>query len=220
MSAAVKICGVCSPEDAALVAELGADFIGVILAPGRARSRTVEEAALIYAAATGLRRVGVFVDAMADEVLRVAERLQLDVVQLHGAETAEQALVCQHEGHVVWKAVPVRGAADVKVALGVYEGSADALLLDGASAAASGGTGTAFRWTDVGPVLDGWPSSLRLVVAGGLHADNVLAAIGALRPDVVDVSSGVEAAPGVKSEQRLRRFITAARTGAVERLAE
>jgi phosphoribosylanthranilate isomerase len=219
VSAAVKICGVCSPPDAALVAELGADYIGVILAPGRSRSRTVAEAASIYEAAGGVRRVGVFVDATPDEVLRVAERLKLDVVQLHGAETAEHAQSCRAAGRAVWKAVPVRGAADVEHAFGVYAGSTDALLLDGAPAAAAGGTGVAFGWSEVAPLLERWPPSLRLVVAGGLHADNVLVAIGALRPDVVDVSSGVEAAPGVKSELQLRRFLTAARTGAAERLA-
>jgi phosphoribosylanthranilate isomerase len=219
MIPAVKICGVCSPVDAALVAELGADYIGVILASGRARSRTAAEAAAIYGAAAGVRRVGVFVDARGDEVLRLAERLRLDVVQLHGAETAEDVVACGDTGRTVWKAVPVRAPADVEHALALYDGSAHALLLDGAAGAVRGGAGVAFRWSEIAPLRARWPASLRLVAAGGLHADNVADAIAALRPDVVDVSSGVEAATGVKSEQRLRSFIAAVRGGVTERLA-
>jgi phosphoribosylanthranilate isomerase len=215
----VKICGVCSPSDAALVAELGADYIGVILAPGRARSRTVAEAAAIYEAAGGVRRVGVFVDATADHVRRTAERLRLDVVQLHGAERVDDARACSEVGAALWKAIPVRTAEDVEGAVLLYEGCVHALLLDGAAAGGAGGRGVAFDWQNVARVRARWPASLRLIAAGGLRADNVAAAIAALRPDVVDVSSGVEDAPGVKSERRLRSFISAARTGAAERLA-
>src|SRR5688572_17600653 len=127
MTAAVKICGVCTAADAALVAELGADYIGVILAPGFQRTRALADAASIYAAAAGVRRVGVFVDAAVTEVRDTAARLALDVVQLHGKETPEQAAACRAAGRAVWKAVAVQTAADVEHALAGYADHVDAL---------------------------------------------------------------------------------------------
>jgi phosphoribosylanthranilate isomerase len=216
MTAAVKICGVCSAADAAFVAELGADYIGVILTPGFARTRALADAASIYTAAAGVRRVGVFVDTAVAEVRDSAARLALDVVQLHGTETPEQAAACRAPGRAVWKAVAVRTAADVKHALAVYADHVDALLLDGAAAAAGGG-GEAFRWREIAPLRAAWPASLRLVIAGGLDADNVSVALTTLQPDVVDVSSGVEAVVGKKSRDRLERFLNAARASMAAR---
>lgn len=210
MSAAVKICGVCTPEDAARVADAGSDYLGVILVPGRARSRTEAEAAAIFGAAPGVRRVGVFVDAPAAEIRALTERLRLDVVQLHGAEPAGLAAslrdVC-----TVWKAVRVRAPATVEAALVDYNGAVDAILLDGWTPDAEGGAGVRFDWGDVARLRDRWPALLRLVAAGGLRPDNVRAVIEALAPDVVDVSSGVESAPGVKSAAAVRGFVAAAR---------
>jgi phosphoribosylanthranilate isomerase len=219
MNVEVKICGVCSAADASLIGKLGADYVGVILAPGRSRSRSPAEAAAIYQASGGVRRVGVFVDAGVAEVRRVADLLQLHVVQLHGAEPPELAAACRADGRAVWKAVPVRATSDVERALEAYHGVVDALLLDGAPATAAGGAGVSFDWSGIAPLRARWPASLHLIAAGGLHAGNVIAAVTALRPEVVDVSSGVEAAIGVKSEERLRRFIAAARAGAADVVA-
>lgn len=216
MSAGVKICGVCSPADAALVADAGADYLGVILAPGRTRSRTLAEAASIFDAAPGVKRVGVFVDASAAEVQAAAERLRLSVVQLHGAEPPALAAslrdVCS-----VWKAVRVRAPDVVEAAFTAYDGAVDALLLDGWVPHAEGGAGARFAWGDVAPLRDRWPASLRLVAAGGLRPGNVRAVIDVLAPDVVDVSSGVESAPGVKSAAAVKEFVAAARREGVRR---
>jgi phosphoribosylanthranilate isomerase len=212
-SPAVKVCGVCAPADAALAAAAGAAYVGVILAPGRRRTRTLSQAADIFRASS-VRRVGVFVDADPVEVLRAVERLRLDVVQLHGDEPVAAALwLAERMPAQVWKAVRVRAPEDVAAAAQAYAGVAHGLLLDGWSRAGHGGTGTAFDWAAVAAARPALPADTTLIVAGGLHADNVAAAVALLAPQVVDVSSGVEAAPGRKSPERLHAFIAAARAG-------
>lgn len=210
----VKICGLCRPEDASLAADARADYLGVILAPGGRRSQTVDSAARIYAAAPGVRRVGVFVDAAPDLVRATAERLELDVVQLHGDEVPEQ--VAELRGHPwrVWKVIRPRSAAEVLEGAERFEGLADAILLDGWSASAPGGTGTAFPWAEVAEVRGRLPAGLELAIAGGLGPLNVAEAIARLAPDIVDVSSGVESAIGVKDPILVRGFATAARAAA------
>jgi phosphoribosylanthranilate isomerase len=221
----VKICGVCRAEDARLAASAGAAWIGVILAPGRTRSQTVEQAGVIFDAAAAPRdaasprRVGVFVDAQTDVVADAVRVLGLDAVQLHGDESLE--LVRSIRGAVaceVWKAVRVRSAADVTRAARTYASVVDALLLDGWSADAHGGAGVTFDWDAVaGTIVDGTGHGLRLIVAGGLTPDNVEDAIRLLHPAAVDVSSGVEAAPGRKSPGKIHAFIAAARGARMER---
>lgn len=207
----VKICGVCRPEDAAEAGGAGAAYVGVILAPGRRRTRTLAEAEAIFGA-TSARRVGVFVDAGVDEVRDAAERLRLDVVQLHGDEDpATVEALSRSLGCEVWKAVRVRGSEDVVSAASAY-GSAHAVLLDGWSEHGHGGVGARFDWSAVAPACAALRDGTRLVVAGGLNAGNVAAAVAALQPDVVDVSSGVEAMPGRKSTERVRAFLDAARS--------
>ncbi|HEX7119028.1 MAG TPA: tryptophan synthase subunit beta [Longimicrobiales bacterium] len=212
MSVRVKICGVCRPRDAAFAAECGADYIGVILAPGYGRSRTLDEAAEIFAAASGVRRVGVFVDPAPAAVAEAVERLALDVVQLHGDE-APGSIPGLRTGRElrVWKAVRPRGRDEFLAAVAAYGPVADALLLDGWSRGAAGGTGTRFPWDAVAAVRERVPAGLALVVAGGLDATNVGAAVARLSPDIVDVSSGVERRRGEKDPARVRAFIAAAR---------
>ena len=216
MSVQVKICGICRPEDAAVAVESGADYIGVILAPGYGRSRTVEEAARIFEAGRGARRVGVFVDPAPDELAATADRLGLDVVQLHGGETPELiADLRRPGGFQVWKVVRPRTAADLLEAVTLYAPVCDGILLDGpgrASGAGAGWAGARFPWDAVAPARSHVPRGLALVVAGGLDPDNVAAAIACLAPDVVDVSSGVEAARGIKDPDRVRAFVAAARS--------
>lgn len=207
----VKICGVCRPEDAVLAAEAGADYIGVILAPGGKRSQTEAAAAEIYAAAPGCRRVGVFVDPRIEDVAALATRLSLDVVQLHGSERPEGVETLRGRGWEVWKAIRPRSAAQFLLGIERYAWAADALLLDGWSPSAPGGTGARFPWDEVAEVRDRLPSTLRLVVAGGLEPGNLADVIARLAPDVVDVSSGVESAIGVKDPILVREFVVAAR---------
>jgi phosphoribosylanthranilate isomerase len=218
---AVKICGVCSATDAARAAAAGASYVGVILAPGRARSRSLSEAAVIFegigsAGADGrsaVRRVGVFVDAGADEIVAAAELLRLDVVQLHGDEDAALARAAGGDARMtkVWKAVRVRSPADVVRAAAVYEASVHGLLLDGWSPHGAGGVGAAFDRVAVAAVRDRVPAGLEVIAAGGLTPGNVADMIRLLRPDVVDVSSGVEEVLCRKSAERMRAFVAAVR---------
>jgi len=220
----VKICGVCRAEDARLAADAGATWLGVILAPGRTRTQTVDRAGAIFDAAP-LRRAGVFVDAPAQDVERTARDLSLDAVQLHGDESPEYVAALRDlVSCEVWKVVRVRDPGDLPSVIGAYAGSGDprlargpqrrertgvdAVLLDGWSPDAHGGVGVRFDWAAVARVI---PRDVRVIVAGGLTPDNVGAAVSLLRPAMVDVSSGVEEAPGRKSPGRVHAFIAAAR---------
>jgi phosphoribosylanthranilate isomerase len=202
----VKICGLTRRDDAWTAARAGATFGGVILAPARRRTVSADEADAIFDGVP-LRRVGVFVDPPLDEALRVAERLRLDVVQLHGKEPPEAAASMRGAGHAVWKAVRVGTAADLAAAADRFAEQVDGLLLDGGA----GGTGERFDWEEVAAGRGAIPHGLRLIVAGGLSPRNVREAIRHLRPDVVDVSSGVEATSGAKDPHIVRAFVAAAR---------
>ncbi len=204
----VKVCGLMRHEDAAVAAEAGARWLGVILAPGFRRSVTADDARVIFQSLPA-RRVGVFVDA--DELLlhSVAEAAGVDVLQLHGDESPELAARMRAAGWEVWKAVRARDADDFSAAVRRYAGSVDALLVDGYDPAAAGGTGTRFDWAAVAARLDEVPGGMRLIAAGGLRPENVADAVRILRPDAVDVSSGVERAPGEKDPRAVRDFVQA-----------
>jgi phosphoribosylanthranilate isomerase len=207
----VKICGVCRPADAAVIAAAGVGCVGVILAPGGKRSRALLEAAAIFTAAPGCARVGVFVDADPATVREAALRLDLDVVQLHGAEPSSALAELASGRWQVWKALRPRAAAEFLAGIENYASVAQALLLDGWSGTAPGGTGARFPWEEIAAVRSQLPGGLRLVVAGGLHPDNLARARAYLAPDVVDVSSGVESGSGVKDPALVRAFVAAAR---------
>lgn len=208
---AAKICGLRRREDAETAAAAGAGFAGVILAPGGKRSIAPEDAAGILAGLP-LRRVGVFVDAPAAEVRRAAAVAGLQVVQLHGGETPDDARAVRAEGgREVWKAIRPRTAADFLAALERYGAAVDGILLDGWSPDAPGGTGSRFPWEEVAPLRRRVPRGVKLIVAGGLDAQNVARAIALLDPDVVDVSSGVESAPGIKDPAAVRAFVSSVR---------
>ncbi|HYH81813.1 MAG TPA: phosphoribosylanthranilate isomerase [Longimicrobium sp.] len=207
---AVKVCGLTRPGDAVQAVEAGARYLGVILAPGGKRTVTPQAAAVIFGGLSA-RRTGVFVNATADELRRAAEAARLDVLQLHGDEPPELAAAMRAEGFTVWKAVRPRGGDEFAAAAVHYGDAVDALLLDGYSAEARGGTGTAFPWREVAARLSALPPGVALVAAGGLRSDNVAEAAAILRPAIVDVSSGVETAPGVKDPDAVRAFIAAVR---------
>lgn len=209
MTPAVKVCGITRRGDAEAAAAAGAAYLGVIMAPGG--KRTVPPGAG-RALLEGLpvRRVGVFVDAGADELRETAAAAGLEVLQLHGDEPPELLRRLRAEGRwTLWKGVRTRGAAEFRDAVDRYAGVADALLLDGWSAAAHGGTGATFPWEEVAEHRNLLPAEVSLIVAGGLRAENVARAVRLLRPEVVDVSSGVEDAPGVKNRDEVRRFLDA-----------
>lgn len=207
MKTAAKICGLTRHEDAVAAAEAGADYLGVVFAPGTPRNRTAEEARRIWSDLP-IPRVGVFVDPAADRVASLAEELQLAVVQLHGAEDPELCRrlreSCQSR---MWKSARLRAPEDVAMALDHYGEQVDGLLVEGWSELGPGGVGAGFDWSWAAERRLEWPSNLKLILAGGLDAGNVGRAIDAVRPDVVDVSSGVERVPGVKDMEAVRSFL-------------
>jgi phosphoribosylanthranilate isomerase len=200
----VKVCGITTPEDAQAAAGFGADAIGLIFAESP-RRLSVEEARRTAAALPdGVLKVGVFVNEEPAEVLRIAADVRLDYAQLHGDETPEVVAAVREGGLKVVKALRVRGA-DSLVAMEGYE--ADLFLLDAYSEKARGGTGERFDW--------GLAKSLKgrgnIVVSGGLNPENVREAIRFFQPYWVDASSSLEDTPGKKNEERVRRFVIAAK---------
>ena len=201
----VKVCGITSPEDAVAAAEAGADAIGLVFWPGSPRAVTAEQARAIGDVLPPfVVRVGVFVDAGRDEMARIADSARLDLLQLHGEEPPE-----------AFDGLPRRALKALRVGEGFapedalrYEGRAAGLLLDAHAAGAPGGTGRAFDWSLARGVRE---RSRFLMLAGGLAPDNVRAAVAAVRPDGVDASSRLEAAPGKKDHARVRAFVEAAR---------
>lgn len=208
----VKICGLTRREDAQAAVAAGASFLGVILAPGGKRTLSPEHAGEVLAALPATR-VGVFVDAEVEEMQRSAVTARLDVLQLHGDETPETARALREAGWTVWKALRPRGGAEFTAGVARWAGAVDALLLDGWSPEAHGGTGASFPWREIAALRGRVPEDLALVVAGGLRPENVVEAAELLRPGVVDVSSGVESAPGIKDHDAIRAFVAAARGG-------
>lgn len=202
----VKICGLSRPSDALEADALGANYLGVILAPGGRRSLSSSVAARVLEG-TAARRVGVFVDAPRSELRRTASEVGLDVLQLHGAEAPDLLRSLREVGGwELWKVLRPRSASEFVAGVEAYGEVVDAILVDGYSPEASGGVGARFPWEEVAKHRALIPEGVRLVVAGGLRPDNVARAIRLLQPDVVDVSSGVEDAPGCKSSEALHGF--------------
>jgi phosphoribosylanthranilate isomerase len=206
----VKICGVCDPRDAELAVAAGATHVGVIRVPGSRRTRPIGVARRVCAAAVGARRVGVYVDASTAAILREAESIGLDVIQLHGDEGPERLESLQRHGYEVWKVVKPLDAAELRVAADRYA-LADLILVEGRSDLGPGGVGARFPWAAVAAARDSLPEGTRLGVAGGLTPENVADAVRTLRPALVDVSSGVERSPCEKDPERVRAFVAAAR---------
>jgi indole-3-glycerol phosphate synthase/phosphoribosylanthranilate isomerase len=202
----VKVCGITSVEDALLAARAGADAVGLVFWPGSPRRVDLETARRISAALPPfVLRVGVFVDAPREELVRTSEAVRLDVLQLHGEEPPEDLAGLPRR---IVKAVRVGPGFGLDSALR-YEGAADGILLDTrlpGPDAAPGGTGATFDWSLAREVRE---KVSFLMLAGGLTAENVGRALTAVRPDAVDVSSGVESAPGRKDPAKVRAFLDA-----------
>jgi phosphoribosylanthranilate isomerase len=200
-STKVKICGITNVEDARAAVELGAWAIGMIFHEQSPRRCELEEAAAI---ATALKRkvelVGVFVNAPLDEVMVVLENVPLTIVQLHGDEGPSYCDEARRRtGLKLMKAARVRDGAAVR-ALSAYR--TDFHLMDSHVPGTWGGTGQRFDWK----LAAEHPREPPLVLSGGLDSDNVSEAIEVARPFAVDVASGVEAEPGRKDPEKLKRF--------------
>src|SRR5918997_3153412 len=200
----VKVCGITNGADARVAAEAGADAVGFIFAEST-RLVSVEEARRIsLALPEDVLKVGVFVNAPPEEVLRVAREVGLDLAQLHGDETPEVVAAVRAGGLPVMKALRVRNADDLT---DVERFDADLFLLDAYSEKARGGTGERFDW-GVAKSLKGRGN---IVVSGGLAPENVREALDFFEPYGVDASSSLEDSPGKKDEDSVRRFIVAAK---------
>ncbi len=213
MRPAIKFCGLTRPADAGHAARLGAAYVGVVFAGGP-RSLDVAAALEVYAGAergagesTPPRRAGVFGRGTADVIAAAAEEAGVEVIQLHGDPDPEFVLELRDRfGGEIWSVVRVHGKLPEKS----YElfAVSDAIVLDKLDARAIGGTGRGFDWeAAAGSLALRRPG--RLVLAGGLRAANVRDGIQLLRPDVVDVSSGVESSIGVKDHALMESFAAA-----------
>lgn len=202
MRTRVKICGITRVEDARQAAQLGADAIGLVFYPPSPRNVTIDQAQEIAVSLPPfVSRVGLFVDAEPRDIESVLASVPLDLVQFHGNETAEQ---CRRYGRPYIKAIRVKPGLDLVVAIDAYP-DASAILLDTHSDSVAGGSGEAFDWNRV-------PANMAkpLILAGGLDATNVDAAIAAVHPYAVDVSSGVEQQKGIKDAAKMAAFINEA----------
>ncbi len=199
----VKICGVTSAEDAELAASLGATAVGMVFWSGSPRAVDVERAKLIaLALPTFVTAVGVFVDQSVDEVSAIADAVKLDAIQLHGHENASDYAAL---GRRLIKSVAVRDRS--------AEAEADrvparaTVLLDAHDPLRRGGTGQTIDWTVAATIARRRP----VILSGGLTPETVDAAVRAVRPYAIDVSSGVESSPGRKDPTKLRAFFAALR---------
>lgn len=211
----VKICGLTTLNAVQAASAAGARHVGFVFYPRSSRALTAAQAVPLAGAAAGLSRVGLFVDpddALLNDVLDV---VPLDAVQLHGDESPDRVRAVKSlTGKPVWKAVPIAEQADVTWAR-AYENVADFLLFDAkpptsTPLAAPGGNGLAFDWA----LIAGESWSLSWGLAGGLDPSNVAEAIRISGTTLVDVSSGVEDAPGVKSAAKIEAFVKAAHAAA------
>ena len=197
----IKICGITRPEDAVAAAVAGVDAIGLVFYTGSPRQVDAETARTIVGVLPPfVCKVGLFVDADTATVESILRAVPLDVLQFHGHEPPEY---CRRYGKPYIKALRMGEGVDLLAGENTYH-DAQALLLDTHVPGLAGGTGRTFNWESV-------PAGLRLpvVLAGGLDATNVGSAIRQLHPYAVDVSGGVEAAPGVKDQRKIEEFVRA-----------
>ncbi|NIR59265.1 MAG: phosphoribosylanthranilate isomerase [Gammaproteobacteria bacterium] len=199
MRTRIKICGITRPEDAALAARLGVDAVGLVFHPPSPRHLTPARAAAIVTALPAfVTPVAVFMDADPETVRAVLDEVPVAMLQFHGAESPQ---MCAAWGLPYIKAVPMADTEDVAVYGERYRHAAG-LLCDSHGSGRAAGRGRTFEWSRLGAA-----SARALILAGGLDADNVAAAVSAVRPYAVDVSSGVESEPGVKDPDRMRAFV-------------
>jgi phosphoribosylanthranilate isomerase len=199
----VKICGITRLEDAQLAASLGAYAVGFVFWPASPRAMSASAAAAIARALPGsLVKVGVFVNQSVDDVAELVRAVGLDVVQLHGdEEPAEYASIDAR----VFKAVRLESTEDITRALIVAPDVTP--LVDASDRVTRGGTGKVADWRRAAQLAAG----RAVVLAGGLNAENIRDAVTTVGPWAVDVSSGVEVSPGIKSKARLAAFFQAIR---------
>jgi phosphoribosylanthranilate isomerase len=197
----IKICGLTRAEDVQAAVNAGADAIGFVFTASPRRISIDKAIELSAYVPGGVLRVGLFLNQDRSEIELVTGSVALDILQFHGSETEQE---CSRFKLPWLKAVAMENAESVKQAEQNFPGAAG-LLLDSHSKGTRGGSGKLFDWSLSRPV------EKPVWLAGGLNADNVIRAIQTVRPYAVDVSSGVESAPGIKAPARLKAFVKAVR---------
>ena len=205
----VKICGITRAEDARAAVAAGADAVGLVFWEQSKRAVTIEQAKAICAQIPPfVSIVALIVESSRDEVVEILSSLPIDIVQFHGDQTPEE---CGQYQRPFYKAIRVHAQLDLEAEIeqylaNDYQGSHNArgILLDTYRKGVPGGTGESFDWELI-------PKQYRsrIILAGGLNADNVAEAIKQVNPYAVDVSGGVEASPGVKDKRALDLFFKA-----------
>lgn len=206
MPVSAKICGLSTPETVDAAVRHGASHVGFVVFPKSPRDIDPLRAGQLTTP-EGVGRIGVFVDPDDALLAHAVRSARLTGVQLHGKESPERvARVRALLGVEVWKAVAVRTRADLAAAQ-AYKGAADRILYDAKTPAGTlpGGMGLRFDWT----LLDGFLHPLPWALSGGIDADNVRQATGISSARLVDISSGVESAPGIKDVDKIAAFLQA-----------
>jgi phosphoribosylanthranilate isomerase len=206
MPAKIKFCGIMRPEDASLAAQAGAAYLGVVFAGGP-RAIMPARAREVVGAAAGVPVLGVFGDHSTEEILQIAGQAGLSGAQLHGAYSKTVAEQVGAAGLQVWRVVRIAVPSDLDL-LGDASAASDAVLVEPRVPHAQGGAGVPLDLAigcEARRRLAGHPMAL----AGGLTAESVGQALELVRPDIVDVSSGVERLPGIKDPHKIARFVEA-----------
>lgn len=199
----VKICGITSFEDADMALQAGADALGFVFYPKSPRHVSIEQAAnIIEKLPAFVTTTALFVNPEKAFVEAAIEQAQFDLLQFHGDESAA---FCEQFSRPYMKAIRMQETTDL-MALSQEYSKAKALLLDAYVKGVPGGTGESFNWNWIAPARrEGVEQAI--ILAGGLTEQNVAQAIETVQPWAVDVSGGVEAKPGKKSPERIKRFI-------------
>ena len=216
----VKICGLSTPETLDAALDAGADLVGFVFFAASPRNIDFDQARTLDARVRGrAKKVALTVDADDPTLASIIDTLDPDLLQLHGKETPERVSdVKQRFGRPVMKVLPIADAADLTV-IGDYTPVADRLMFDARppkDATRPGGLGKPFDWR----LLERVETRMPFMLSGGLDARNVAEALAITRAGGVDVSSGVERAPGEKDPDKIRDFVRAARKAAATQAAE
>jgi phosphoribosylanthranilate isomerase len=204
MRTRVKICGITREADAQAAVEHGADALGFVFYPPSPRCVAVATAArIVRSLPPFVTTVALFVDATAEQIAEVVEQVGVDLLQFHGGESPA---ACEGHRRPWIRAVRMRGDIDLAAESVAYH-AARGLLLDAYRPGVPGGTGERFDWDRIPPEM-----ASRIILAGGLTADNVGRAVREVRPFAVDVSGGVECEKGIKDATKIKRFIDEVRS--------
>jgi phosphoribosylanthranilate isomerase len=206
VAAKIKMCGLMRAEDAAVAAQSGASFLGVVFAGGP-RTVSQEQASEIVAAGGGIPVLSVFAEQSVEAILQIGDRAGLSGAQLHGPYSPSEAERLRAAGLYVWRVVRIAAPADLDALVPAAAGS-DAVLVEPRVPGSRGGTGVPLDLA-VAREARGRLAGHPMALAGGLTPDTVTEALAFVRPDIVDVSSGIERRPGIKDPNKIARFVEA-----------